>query len=507
MNEELKIQFHAHLMEMVFQASQVNPGMRDFYRKHGSKEEVWKGLGLQESYKLQKKLDQLFPNEFRVEAGFISLTDRSNYEKRVEEQATLRKQRLEKHIQASQKATLMHFQTHGSPTVRNPTKLAPLKRQSRGKECPTCGVKMESKKGLFGLTIEHIIPVRYGGKNTFDGEFPQCVGMCYLCNQTRNHIVNAIGREEIGNRTKISDRVIRFLITQVHRVDEVLDEQMSQMFWGHHQLASSQNIPVEDYDLFGDGDGNEYVEYHISLDEISTTERLSVPDENDAEDSVPIYLELPKEQAIAYLKKDLNNAISEANKNGKLYRTEKLERLFLKHGSFEEFKQKIEMPDKAIDAILLRLYPNQFIIETKGTVQYIYALEQENAHFYNFAADVEIPALDEKENEPLEDLESERIEPEPVPLPVLFARESIMMLLNSSNHTKVSLESITEALDDLRKEDGENWNAYFAKFGVEGDRTTAEQTYQLLTECGFDCRLEEEQERHFIRFELPHRFE
>lgn len=507
MDKELKIQLHAHLMEMVFQTSQVNPGMKNFYRKHGPKEQVWKRLEIQEGKKLQKKVDQLFPNEFRIEGGFVSLTDRSNHEKRVEEQATLREQRLEEHIRASQKSTLNHFQTHGSPTVRNPTKLAPLRRQSRGKECPTCGVKMESKQGLFGLTIEHIIPVRYGGKNTFDGEFPQCVGMCYLCNQTRNSIVNAIGLENIGNRTKISDRVIRFLITQVHRVDEVLDEQMSQMFWGHHQLASSQNIPVEDYDLFGDGDVNEYVEYQISPDEISTTQGLPVSGDYHEEDSYPIYLELPKEQAIAYLKRDLNNAIADANKNGKLYRVERLERLFLKHGSFEEFQSKIGMLDKPIDAILFRLYPNQFITETKGTVQYIYALEQEKVHFYNFEADVKIPALEEKEKEPLEGLESKRVEPEPVSLPVLFARESIMMLLNSSSNSRVPLESITDALDDLRKEDGENWNAYFAKFGVEEGRTTAEQTCQMLTECGFVCRLEEEQQRHFVLFELPHGFE
>jgi hypothetical protein len=73
MDEKLKIQFHAHLMEMVLEASQVNPGMKEFYRKHGPREKVWKSLEAQETKKLQKKLDKLFPNEFRVEAGLISL--------------------------------------------------------------------------------------------------------------------------------------------------------------------------------------------------------------------------------------------------------------------------------------------------------------------------------------------------------------------------------------------------------------------------------------------------
>ena len=509
MDEKLKIRFHAHLMEMVSEASQVNPGMKEFYRKHGPREKVWKSLEAQETKKLQKKLDKLFPNEFRVEAGLISLTERSIHEKKAEEQAALRRQRLETHILASQKSTLIHFENHGSPTVRNPTKLGPLKRQSRGKECPTCGVKMQSKNELFGLTIEHIIPVRYGGKNTYDGEFPQCVGMCYLCNQTRNHIVNAIGREEIGNRTKISDRVIRFLITQVHRVDEVLDDQMSEMFWGHHRLASSQNIPVEDYDLFGDGEGEEYVEYQITPNEISTIPAPPLSEDGVQEDSEPIYLGLSKEQAIAYLKRDLNQAIGEANKSGKLYRSERLERLFLRHGSFEQFQQKIGMSGETIDAILYRLYPKQFIIETKGTVQFIYSLEQKEVHFYNFSADVVIPTpIENTPEEPeVKTPEVKTPESKPVSLPVLFARESMTALLNAYNHSRISLESITEALDDLRKEDGESWDAYLAKFGVKDGGTDAERIHMLLIECGFLCRLEREQQLHFIQFELPHSFE
>ena len=507
MDKELKILLHAHLMEMVFQTSQVNPGMKDFYRKHGPKEEVWKRLEIKEGKKLQKKVDQLFPNEFRVEGGFVSLTEHSRHEKMAKEHAVLRRQRLEQHILASQKAAHIHFETHGSPTVRNPTLLGPLKRKSRGKECPTCGVKMRSKKGLFGLTIEHIIPVRYGGKNTYDGEFPQCVGMCYLCNQTRNHIVNAIGKEKVGNRTKLSKRVIRFLIAQVHRVDEVLDDQMYEMFWGHHRLASSQNIPVQDYDLFGDGDGKEYVEYQISPNEISATPAPSLSEGSVEENCEPIYLELSKEQAIAHLKRDLNQAIGESNKNGKMYRTERLEHLFLKHGSFEQFQQKIGMSGEAIDAILFRLYPNQFMIETKGTVQFIYALELEEIPFYNFTADVIVPAPIENTQEEPGIQEIKIPEPKPVSLHVLFARESISALLDSNSHTRTSLESITEALDDLRKEDGESWDAYFAKFDVKGSGTQVERIHMLLTGCGFSCRLEKEQQRHFIQFELPHHFE
>ena len=80
-------------------------------------------------------------------------------------------------------------------------------------------------------------------------------------------------------------------------------------------------------------------------------------------------------------------------------------------------------------------------------------------------------------------------------------------LLNSYSDSRIPLESISEALDDLRKEDGESWSAYCAKFGVKDGGTPAERIHMLLTECGFLCRLEREQQLDFIQFELPHSFE
>ena len=501
MDGKLKSLYYEHLIKMVSKGTKINSGLRRFYIQHGSKEEVWKRLGLKESHNFQKKLDQLFPEEFRVEAGFLLFSEYSNHKKGIESQAILRQERLEAHILASQRTAHEHFKRKAGKNTRDRDKLRPLAKQSRGKQCPTCGVEMLTR-GLFGLTIEHIVPVSYGGENSYDGEFPQCVGMCWLCNQTRNKIVLEIGQEKKRGRFKITDRAIRFLITQVHGKNEELDDQMSRLFWELHQLASSQNLPVEDYDLFGDG---EYVEYKISQKETSTLLTSAISDDSGNEEIKPIYVELSKEEAIAKLREDLMSGIEDSIKNDKLYRIERLEKLFLKHGSIELFKQKIGMENLSINAILIRLYPNQFIIERKGTVQFIYSLGKEDYHFHNFAADVEVPALIEKKHEAQEDLDTNL--PKPVSLPVLFARESMTALLNSFSHSRIPLESITEALDDLRKEDGESWDAYFAKFGVKDGGTHGERIHMLLTECGFLCRIEREQKLHFIQFELSHSFE
>ncbi|MDA9828789.1 HNH endonuclease [Candidatus Poseidoniaceae archaeon] len=504
MDEGLKKLFYAHLTEMVFQAAQVNPSLKVFYRQNGSKEEVFKKLDFKGQISLQKKLDRLFPDEFRVQAGLVSFTERSKHEKMVEKRASLRQQRLEAHILATQKAAQIHFENHWPPTKRDQKKLRPLVRKSRGKNCPTCGVEMLPRNGIHGFTVEHIVPVRYGGKNTYDGEFPQCVGMCYLCNQTRNNIVLAIGREEIRGRTRMTDRAIRFLITQIYGERDQVDSQMAQLFSEQYQLVSSQEIAVEEYDLWGIG---EWVEYQIPPEEKSTPHLTNIPD-TEEDDVEPVYLDLNKEQTVACLKRDLKKAIEVSNKNGKPYSVKRLERLWLKHGSPEQFREKIGMQNEDIDVILFRLYPHQFILETKGTVRYIHALENEGRHFYDFSAEVAIPPLTKTLNE--EELvvaETVHATPVPVPMPVLFVRDALAPLHLSDELNEVPFERIKEILDGLRKEDGMDWDTYLDFFNIVPSGSLAERINLLLAECGFKCHLKKDNQNLFFVFEPPHDFE
>lgn len=504
MDESLKELFYAHLAEMVFGAAQVNPSLKAFYRQNGSKKEVFKKLDFKGQISLQKRLDRLFPDEFRVQSGLVSFTEHSKHEKMVEKRASLRQQRLEAHILAAQKAAQIHFENHWSPTKRDPIKLRPLVRKSRGKNCPTCGVEMLPRNGMHGFTVEHIVPVRYGGKNTYDGEFPQCVGMCYLCNQTRNNIVLAIGREEIRGRTKITDRAIRFLITQIYGEHDQVDSQMAQLFWEQYQLVSSQEIAVEEYDLWGIG---EWVEYQIPPEENTTSPSANIP-KTEEDEIEPVYLDLDKEQAIACLKRDLKKEIEVSNKNGKPYSVKRLERLFLKHGSPEQFREKVGMPKEDIDVILFRLYPHQFILETKGTVRYIHALEHESRHFYDFSAEVVIPPLTKTPGEEeTVDTDTVHVAPKPVPMPVLFVRDALASLHLSNEQKEMPFERIKEILDGLRKEDGMDWDAYLDCFNIKLSGSLAEGINMLLAECGFKCLLKKDNQNLFFVFEPPHGFE
>jgi hypothetical protein len=95
----------------------------------------------------------------------------------------------------------------------------------------------------------------------------------------------------------------------------------------------------------------------------------------------------------------------------------------------------------------------------------------------------------------------------PVSMPVLFVRAGIASLPLSTEQTQMPLERIKEVLDDLRKEDGMDWEAYFESFNIEHSGSLADGISMLLTECGFKCLLKEDNQNLYFVFELPHGFE
>ena len=96
---------------------------------------------------------------------------------------------------------------------------------------------------------------------------------------------------------------------------------------------------------------------------------------------------------------------------------------------------------KTLTSFLFRLYPHQFILETKGTVRYIHALENEGRHFYDFSAEVAIPPLTKTLNE--EELvvaETVHATPVPVPMPVLFVRDALARCIFLTSRMKYHLK-------------------------------------------------------------------
>ncbi|MCH1422164.1 MAG: HNH endonuclease [Candidatus Poseidoniaceae archaeon] len=504
MNEVLKSQLRTHLSEMVLQAMQVNHGMKLFYRAHASKENVWGQLNLNPSLTFQAKLERLFPNQFRVEAGLLSFTEQSNHEKALREQERARKHRLELHIVESQNQARLHFKNHRSPTVRNQPLLLPLRRKSRGKNCPTCGVKMSSRKGLFGLTIEHIVPVRFGGKNAYDGEFPQCVGMCWLCNQSRNEVVRDLGIEAKGKRKKISDQVIRFLISQVHDKHTELNDSMLERFDQHYQLLASQETPVGEYDLWGDGEG--WVEYTVpAVDEqAARTHDNPEPAFFEHLDMEPVHRDLEPEEAIRRFEDELKQGIAHQNRVERLYTMKRVGTLLARQGGEPLFRDKIGMPNESLEDILYTLFPQQFIVQTKGRVRYIHALQRERKPFYDFEREIAVPKPESKL--PLKQEEKPISAPLPPPLHVLYVRDSVGALFEHQNQSRLSLESIEGVLDQLRRDDGEDWESYTAAFEIGGTLPFAEQLVGVLNASGFTCHTVNENGTFFVQFSLPHSF-
>ena len=73
MNQSLKEQFHEHLKKMILQSTKVKIGLEEFYQLHGTKEDVFKELELKQTDNDQERLNQLFPNEFILQHGFLTV--------------------------------------------------------------------------------------------------------------------------------------------------------------------------------------------------------------------------------------------------------------------------------------------------------------------------------------------------------------------------------------------------------------------------------------------------
>ena len=96
--------------------------------------------------------------------------------------------------------------------------------------------------------------------------------------------------------------------------------------------------------------------------------------------------------------------------------------------------------------------------------------------------------------------------PLPPPLHVLYVRDSVGALFEHQDQTRLSLESIEGVLDQLRRDDGEDWESYTAAFEVGGTLPFAEQLVGVLNASGFTCHTVNENGTVFVQFSLPHSF-
>ena len=106
-----------------------------------------------------------------------------------------------------------------------------------GQDCPTCFARMRPSalKLPTSVTVEHVIPICFGGRNVKTGTHPNCIPMCDACNKARNDVL-------IKYKDKISRmRVAKFLWDQVYLDAPVLDSEMEAYF--HKQLAYHQAAP------------------------------------------------------------------------------------------------------------------------------------------------------------------------------------------------------------------------------------------------------------------------
>lgn len=105
-----------------------------------------------------------------------------------------------------------------------------------GKCCPTCNVAMTKSKhedwsAPNDATVEHIVPLQLGGDNKTGGTYPNCIAMCYACNQARNSVVR------LAKKTNRVVSAVKFLIEQVYCIGVQLNK---------NHLSSYQHFIIQE---------------------------------------------------------------------------------------------------------------------------------------------------------------------------------------------------------------------------------------------------------------------
>jgi hypothetical protein len=220
----MKTRLEQHLKMMATNEITFTVGISDFYKGNGGKDKVWKHLGIKSNWTWSKRLEYLYPGQFMVKENRLFLTNDAppiNTKKKANMSKTNKRtqaQDLGTHIEA-----WIERVEHFNGTAKKRSTPSSVKKNARGKACPTCQQQMvEQKSSPHKISAEHIIPLSLGGDNTVSGSFPQVVAMCHACNTARNQLVLSVKE---NNRSTM----VEFLIRQVYdtNISKLNDEYFS----------------------------------------------------------------------------------------------------------------------------------------------------------------------------------------------------------------------------------------------------------------------------------------
>lgn len=442
---------------------------------------------------------------------------------------------LEQHILKWQlKSTKFHLENK-EMVKRKP--MPKITSKGMGKPCPTCGKIMSRGKGPSRLSLEHIVPRSTGGDNSYGGKYPQCIAMCYLCNQTRNKVVLAIGVDKVGTKKRVTPEAIRFLITQVYGEKEDLDRSMLKLFLERYELVHSKKIMEQEIVTSSEKvDTPRVVEdlpsqlvahskqrwwdprtwfgksSPLQSREVSPPSHLKsevIQESSSVERIQPIYLNLTKEETLVQFENDLIEAIANENYSGKSFHSTSLIPLYSAYGGALKLREKLGMQDQNIDELLIHYFPTRFIVQNAGLNKIIHILDSTEDDDYE-DDDYDYEPIEEKDMQGhvSEEIEVEDKPAPPVSMNVLFVREKIDVLLeqNSTEENRINCSHIRDAMTQLRDDDGTDWDSFFDGFDIHSDGTTDEKIELLLSSTGFKFNRIEVDAVAYLQFSLPHDF-
>ena len=516
MNQSLKDQFHQHLKNMVSESKKVKIGLEEFYQLHGTKKEVFKELELKQTDNDQERLNQLFPNEFILQYGYLTFN---------KEHAN--RQALENHILQQQAVVRQFYLDRKYPENRE--NLSSILKKFDGKKCPTCDVIMGRKKeGNSKLTREHIVPLSCGGDNSTGGPFPQCIGMCHLCNQTRNMVVVTRGKKSYGTQDRLTNKAVRFLITQVYGSKDDLDSELSAFFQERYNLAiraakaktarypmhstyqqSTHSTPIDDslLRIYDDDDLENQAKHSSgSVPQFDSSSSEFIEAQNQ------INLNLKFGQSMVEFEHQLRMGIQKKNADGSMFSFEDLQILISSLDKNNGFIEVTGIDEQDYDVFLYLHFEEQFIVQSVENSKFIHLVEEEDLdasteeRITQPLHEVSLDAFESPESEILDSDSQRKAKKNRTSLKVQLFRKTIENLIPSETQCAVEIEQIQTALAWICDQDGLEWDDYMMQHGISKNDDRNLEMIALLQKNGFSCTLQMKKNKLYAEFTLPHPF-
>ena len=341
-------------------------------------------------------------------------------------------------------------------------------------------------------------------------------------------VVVTRGKKSYGTQDRLTDRAVRFLITQVYGSKNDLDSELSAFFQERYNLAiraakaktarypmhstyqqSTYSTPTDDslLRIYDDDDLENQAKHSSgSVPQFDSSSSEFIEAQNQ------INSNLKFGQSMVEFEHQLRMEIQKKNDDGAMFSFEDLQVLISSLDKNNGFIEVTGIDEQDYDVFLYLHFEEQFIVQSVENSKYIHLVEEEDLDASTEERtteplhEVSLDAFESPESEILESDLQEKAKKNQTSLKVQIFRKTIDDLIASDTQYAVEIEQIQTVLVWLCNQDGLEWDDYIMQHGISKNDDRNLEMIALLQKNGFSCTLQMKKNKLYAEFTLPHPF-